>query len=284
MAALPQPAVAPPPAIPVALLERPEIAGWRDIFRAAPRALADEHGIRSVDAGGAVARAVSSQPRSTLLNGVVGLGVERPVTPSQLDLVAAFERAAGVDGAVALSPAANAGSLGADLLRTGRRAGTPWVKVARLPHPGAHHPTDLRVRLAGPADAGAIGCVIVDAFGLPEAFAPWFAALVGRPRGRWVVGCNGGGAVAVGGLFVHDHGAWATLGATLPAHRGRGAQGALLAARIRMAANEGVGTIVTETGAPAPGERPGPSYRNIVRAGFHEVYSRPNLRRGIGSP
>ena len=33
-----------------------------------------------------------------------------------------------------------------------------------------------------------------------------------------------------------------------------------------------------ETGAPLPGEA-SPSFRNIVRGGFREVYRRPNLRR-----
>lgn len=34
--------------------------------------------------------------------------------------------------------------------------------------------------------------------------------------------------------------------------------------------------LVTETGAPVGDEGPGPSYRNMLRAGFAEVELRPN--------
>jgi hypothetical protein len=66
--------------------------------------------------------------------------------------------------------------------------------------------------------------------------------------------------------------------ATLAGHRGRGAQGALPAARIAAGRAEGCRGFVVETGAPQPGEA-APSFRNVGRAGFREAYPRPNLRR-----
>ncbi|MER6159534.1 hypothetical protein ABT147_28960 [Streptomyces sp. NPDC001868] len=64
-------------------------------------------------------------------------------------------------------------------------------------------------------------------------------------------------------------------GATLPDARGRGAQSALLAARLRAAPAEGCRWIVAETGVEGPGEH-NPSLRNLVRAGFEPMYDRPD--------
>jgi GNAT superfamily N-acetyltransferase len=68
---------------------------------------------------------------------------------------------------------------------------------------------------------------------------------------------------------------WLGIGATRPEHRRRGAQSALLAARIDVGLARGVAGFATETGRPLPGE-PGPSFANIKRAGFRLVYDRPN--------
>ena len=61
----------------------------------------------------------------------------------------------------------------------------------------------------------------------------------------------------------------------MPEQRGKGGQGALLAARIEAAAEAGCEVVVTETGEPVDGQ-PNGSYRNIVRAGFEPQYVRPN--------
>lgn len=66
------------------------------------------------------------------------------------------------------------------------------------------------------------------------------------------------------------------FGATRPQYRGRGAQGAILAARIERARELGLRRLATETGAPRD-DGTGPSYRNILRAGFREIEVRPNL-------
>ena len=68
---------------------------------------------------------------------------------------------------------------------------------------------------------------------------------------------------------------WLGIGATRPEHRGRGAQSALLAARIAAGLARGVEGFTTETGRPLPGEA-GPSFANIKRAGFRIAYDRPN--------
>lgn len=85
----------------------------------------------------------------------------------------------------------------------------------------------------------------------------------------------GGRIVAAGALFVQGDIGWAGAGATLAEYRGRGAQRALLSARIDAAAARGCRVLGTETGEPIAAERSA-SYANIVRAGFTRVCSRTN--------
>ena len=80
---------------------------------------------------------------------------------------------------------------------------------------------------------------------------------------------------AGGAIHVYDDLAWIGIGATRPEFRRRGAQNAILAARIRRAAELGCTLLVTETGELVE-DRPSNSYRNILRAGFEPQYLRAN--------
>jgi hypothetical protein len=98
------------------------------------------------------------------------------------------------------------------------------------------------------------------------------------PNGLGRLAWDGDTPIATGAVFVSGRAAWLGIGATLATHRRQGAQSAMLAARVGIAAQAGCRTITTETGIPQPGEA-GPSYVNIQRAGFRIAYRRPNLRR-----
>ena len=75
---------------------------------------------------------------------------------------------------------------------------------------------------------------------------------------------------------------WLGLAATVPEHRRKGAQGAILAARFRAAAAAGLREVATETGERLP-NRPSSSYRNLLRFGFEERYVRPNYLASVGA-
>ena len=85
-----------------------------------------------------------------------------------------------------------------------------------------------------------------------------------------------------GRALRHGQVGWIGIGATVPEHRGKGGQSALLAARIQAAAEAGCEVVVTETGEPVDGQ-PNGSYRNIVRAGFEPQYVRPNYLSAIAA-
>ena len=69
---------------------------------------------------------------------------------------------------------------------------------------------------------------------------------------------------------------------TLEAYRGRGAQSALMVARLNAAAEMDLSWASTETASEADGA-PNHSLRNMQRLGFEVVYERYNWRKAYVS-
>jgi GNAT superfamily N-acetyltransferase len=85
-----------------------------------------------------------------------------------------------------------------------------------------------------------------------------------------------GEAVAAGSLHLNQGVALLAGASTVPAHRGQGAQGALLAERLRFAREQGADVAML---VAAPGSA---SQRNAQRAGFQVAYSRVKFERAPG--
>jgi GNAT superfamily N-acetyltransferase len=151
-----------------------------------------------------------------------------------------------------------------------------WMKFSRGVGPREAR-SDLRVERVGPDRAGDFAEVVLGGFGLPDRLREMNARVVGRPGWSCYVAYDGEAPAGAGALFVHAGVGWLGFGATLPEFRGRGAQSAILAARIEDARKQGCRMVVTETGELEEG-RPSSSYRNILRAGFREAGVRPNYR------
>jgi hypothetical protein len=81
---------------------------------------------------------------------------------------------------------------------------------------------------------------------------------------------------ACGALFVKDKVGWLGQGGTLPRFRRRGAQGEIMAMRVRAAHDAGCEWVITETGADTPAH-PNPSFHNMLRTGFQHAYQRPEF-------
>jgi GNAT superfamily N-acetyltransferase len=256
----------------IRLADAIEAQAARDLYAAAPAAM----GLAAPEVGGATLLLAPSLPVNWF-NRAIGLGVDRPATEADLDAILAIYRSAGVaDFWVHLSPAADPPELADWLAERGlalheRRT---WAKFLRGPEAPPPCPT-LPVRPGGPADAETAATVACNAFGLPPALADWFAAPVGRPGWDLLVAETAGRIVATGSLFRNGATAWLGIAATLPEHRGRDAQSALLAERIRTAAAACCNCLATETGEPIANE-PDPSLANVRRLGFGQVCSRLN--------
>ncbi len=86
-----------------------------------------------------------------------------------------------------------------------------------------------------------------------------------------------GQAIAAGGLSIHDGVALFAGASTIPVYRRRGAQGALLEARLEYAVNAGCDLAMM---CAAPGSE---SQRNAERAGFRIAYTRTKWERNYVS-
>jgi GNAT superfamily N-acetyltransferase len=151
-----------------------------------------------------------------------------------------------------------------------------WMKFTRGVGAREAH-SDLDVVRVGPEGADDFATVVAGGFGMPDWAKPLAANVVGRPGWSCYVAYDRAAPAGAGALYVHEGVGWLGFGATLPEFRGRGAQSALLAARIEDARRQGCRVVTTETGE-LEDDRPSNSYRNIVRAGFREAGARANFR------
>jgi ribosomal protein S18 acetylase RimI-like enzyme len=253
--------------------ERIELAGWGEVWAAAPPDLAGRHGIEAATIGGALCTAISEQA-STMLNRVVGLGLDQAATDEDLDAIEAFFAHHRQEFYVSLHRKAKPADLSARLERRGFAAAYAWMKFTRGAEPPPEIDTELRVEVARPEHGSDFGDVVAAGYGLEPFVAAWLAEL---PTTSWhcYLAYDGDEPAGAAALYVHDATGYLCFAATRPEHRRKGAQGALLAARIRDAVEAGCTTLVTETGERIP-MKPSDSYRNILRFGFEEAYLRPN--------
>jgi GNAT superfamily N-acetyltransferase len=235
-------------------------------------AIAAAFGADAVRLGGAVC-ALRADLEEASINRVIGLGVTEPATAEVLDRIA--EVFGSVRHSIALAPSAQPAALPEMLRERGYDAGYAWVKFHRPAELPFTAPTGLRVERIGPDRADQYVGVLAAGFGIPADVAGMMAHLPGRPGWGCYLACAGDEPVAAGAVFVRGDHAWLGQATTLPDHRRRGGQSALMAARIAEARAAGAAVVVTETGETVEG-RPEHSYRNILRAGFEPAYVRPN--------
>lgn len=211
-----------------------------------------------------------------------GLGLFSPATPGDLDALETFFSTRGDAVNHEVSPLADVA-----LLSMLHERGYRPVELTTLMH-RALTPASLRAPRTG--DAGTVSTRTIaegevmawaeaSARGwgeLPEvaAFMKDFGAVTGRSRGTTCfVAELQGEVVATGALVMHGGVALLAGASTIPAWRGRGAQSALLAARLRYAAEQGCDLAMM---GAAPGST---SQTNAERQGFRIAYTRTKWHR-----
>lgn len=223
----------------------------------------------ALDVGGAVVMRYPEAPDVPMLTRVVGLGVERPATEADVDAVLEA-LGTGTSFYVAVAPDAEPEELPRWLEARGLEPGWGWMSFRRGLDVPATRPSPLRLdEVHTPEHAAAFARIVRIGFGLPEAVDPVLARA--REEGwRCWLALDGDEPVSAAGMFVSEGAAYLSFAATLPGHRGRGAQSTLLAERIRVAGELGCDVVITETGELRDGH-PSSSYRNLLQAGFEEV-------------
>lgn len=256
-------------------LENAEFEAYTDLYRAAPQDVRAAHAVDVRQVGAATCLTCRGIEPAAIFRRAVGLGVGRATSEPELDDVLAHMNAHGLTYAVPVAPHSQPSALASWLERRGFTRGYAWMKFRRPCDGLPQAVSDLEIRVIGRELGGEFGRVVAEGFGLLPALAPWVGALAGRPNWVCVMAFAVATPVAAGAVYVNGEYAWLGLGATLASHRRRGAQGALLARRLSEAAARGARVAVTETGKRLP-DKPSSSYRNILRAGFEEMYLRQN--------
>lgn len=256
-------------------LERTEARAGACLVEARAR-LSPTTGATWIDVGGTYAMfdGVDSPLTQTF-----GLGLFDELTDEQLARIEAFFTSRGAPVAHEVSPLAGIPlvqqlvtrgylpiecssvlyrPLDVDAARPARSAVTTRVIAA------GEHAMWARISAGGWSTEGAELAEFVRAFGeisaRAEASYPFLAELDGQ-------------AIAAGMLHVADDVALLAGASTVPAARNRGAQAALLEARLRFAAERGCTTAMI---VAAPGSR---SQRNAEKCGFRIAYTRTKWQR-----
>jgi len=249
--------------------ERIELAALEDLYTAATT-----RGVVVRSFGAATMLLFPGGP-PVICNRVLGFAPGASMSDRDIDRLVDFAVGQGLPWAVSLPPHVDP-EIAPRLLRRGFQEGYAWMKFGRTADRPPEARTMLRIALATPDDREGFASIVAASHSA-EALRPHLLALPGRAGWRCFLAWDGDQPVAAAACFVKGGAAWLGLAATLPSHRRWGAQSALLAARIRDAGEQGAHRLFLETGKRAIG-KPDQSYRNILRAGFEELYLRPNLR------
>jgi GNAT superfamily N-acetyltransferase len=254
-------------------LEQNEANYWHSLYI---KRANDLCGTRANIIGGAFA-GMMSEIDMLACNRVLGLGMSSPATESQLDaIIDTYITAKVTRFLVQISPYNQPKNIQQMLEQKGFSHYNNWAKLyrkAEAPIPPVR--TELTVVEIGEDRAEEYGKMVVQCFEWDERLAGAFAGTVGAPGYKTYFALDGQNPVGVAALYTNGMYASMAIAGTLPGHRGKGAQSALLARRIADAKALGCQHIMVETAEEKP-DKPVISYRNMRKFGFEIAYLRPN--------
>lgn len=214
----------------------------------------------------------------SLLTRSRGLGLQGEVSAEEVEAFEEFHRERGSKFAPYVSPLADASAIAI----LGERGYAPehFVNMLALPMNAFEAPkprvADMRVERVGEDRAEEWADLVGRAFNDGQKPQPNFAAIMTTyahypGAGRFMAWIRdepvGGGLI-----LMHEGVASIQTGAVLPEFRSRGAQTALLVARLSYAAEQGCELVVART---TPGAN---SQRNVERMGFRVVYTEAKMK------
>jgi GNAT superfamily N-acetyltransferase len=211
---------------------------------------------------------------STLFNRVLGLGLRRPFDAGTVAAVAALFGDHDGPWGLELAPLALHEHVRALLKQLRLRRSLPTAMLAMdCRELDRQQPAAWRVERVG-ADHAALAAEVVErVFGISASVARILRRAPSSAEfGQWVA-FDGARPVAACLTHVRGDTAWFGWSATLPSHRGRGLQSALLQQSVRDAGERGCRWITAET-ATGTADAPDASFRNMKRFGFVELYRR----------
>lgn len=201
-------------------------------------------------------------------NRVIGLGLEQAAKPSDLDEIVRLYAEHELSFAIELGPQAQPSDLTTWLRGRRIRRGMPTAMYCRDALPIAPRPGRIVAsRVESAAECEQVAKICSEVFRMPAVVQGLLAATRNDSRWRqWLVWA-GSEPIAAALSFVDEQMAWLGWDATLPQHRGHGAHGALVVARVNDAHASGCSHVTTETAVHTAGVAD-PSGRNYEKLGF----------------
>lgn len=212
---------------------------------------------------------------SYIFNRVIGLGVFEKANPNSIEKIIQIYKENNIKNfTIHLTPFAQPDNLASLLKEYKLKPIFDWVKMYRSTDSEPEIKTGLCIKQIDKLDSDDFAIIASTSFNTSDFIKPWFATTVGMPNWFNYIAYEENKPIATGAMYVKNEVAWIGFGGTLPEHRKKGAQGALLAYRIKEAKKLGCKWICTETDHIP--NRENTSLKNMVRAGFHEAYLRTN--------
>ncbi|MEU0188218.1 GNAT family N-acetyltransferase [Streptomyces sp. NBC_00510] len=268
--------------IPATILEKAEAEEMYEFEEGVPEPDRSRWGMDSMRLGGGVVLAMRDDI-SDYWSKALGFGFDEPVTPPLMEEVIDFYQERGIrEATIQIAPSV----IPEDWPDICEKLGIARGPVIRKL--GAD--IDAAVTASSHARIGeglSVGPVTLDeaaewaevmprAMGMPaQGMQQMAAASVGRSGWYPFAVREAGSIVATATLRVQGEVGSLFAGCTLPEARKRGAQSALIAARVDAAREAGCRLLVVETFDEPPGTH-NSSYHNLIRAGFTLRYPRPN--------
>jgi GNAT superfamily N-acetyltransferase len=257
-------------AIPFALLEAAEADSWAEIQgHAAPR-LKERFDVAVSRIAGAV---VITAPKTDMLavNRAWLPGNQGSVSSDAIATITDYARSRGLSRLLLHLPD---WARGPGLTTDGWESVTPQIRFYQAAGPRSFT-SRLRIVAVGPEDGELFGEIAARGNEAPPFMSDGFNSTVGQPGWRHYLAFDGSTPVSAAAVRFHRAVAWCGFAGTLPEHRGKGAQRALLARRIHDAAAAGCSWVTCESLPDGP-NAPSFSRANMVATGFIPAYERPS--------
>ena len=258
--------------MPFARFEDAEADAWLEIQTSVSAEFRDRFDVGVERVAGVV---VITAPRTDMmaLNRAWLPGRHPEATRETLDAIMEHARSRGVKRLIVHCPSW-ASPAGFPLLQA--HPVGPMVKLFRRADVVPEHESTLRIVRAKPAERQLFGTIAALGNEGPPFMADGFNSTVGQPGWIHYIAFDEDIPVAAAAVRLRAGVAWACFAGTIPEYRGRGAQRALLAQRIRDAASAGCEWVTCEA-LPDPPNGRSYSLANMLAMGFSRAYERPSF-------
>jgi len=209
-------------------------------------------------------------------NRVIGIGVDEKVSDNLIKEIKYFYKQNNKNKFfIQASPVVNNTELRDFILPNGGELRNNWAKLVKIPEVKKINNSEISIRELHEQDHEYVASLLLRSFSFPEELRPFCNYAFGKPGWKNYVAMLDDKIAGTGSLYIRDGIAEIGIAATAENARGKGIQSALIHYRENAAFEKTCRYLFVETAEPTANYS-APSYRNMIRLGFTELYRRPN--------